>query len=122
MKAITESKGLIVNDHRGFVDESGCRRYTMTYEQLQALMASTEQKYYYQQKVADARVVECVLMREVFSRKEMYVSLIELEPATMMQYELVTGYFGELYRYDYCCKNDPSMAERIRAMNPNKQK
>ena len=55
-------------------------------------------------------------------RKEMYVSLIELDPVKMMRYELETGYYGELYRYDYCCKNDPSMAERIRAMNPKKQK
>jgi len=27
----------IVKDERGFVDESGCRRYTMTLEQLQDL-------------------------------------------------------------------------------------
>lgn len=170
---------------------------------IAGMMASTEQKYYYQQKVADAMVVECVRMREVFRReemgflrefykpeqkqcyrnastlvklmshplaknmfkkpvkyvegytyaagllpiehafikygekyidptferalkldvrKEMYVSLIELEPETMMQYELETGCFGELYRYDYACRNDPNLAERIRAINPKKLK
>lgn len=172
-------------------------------ENIAGMLAGTKQEYYYQQKVADAKVVECVLMREVFSReemgflrefynprqkhcfrnaselvklmshplaknmfqkpvkyvegythaagllpiehafvkiggkyidptfekalkldvrKELYVSLIELDPVKMMRYELETGCYGELYRYDYCCKNDPSMAERIRAMNPNKQK
>lgn len=170
---------------------------------IAGMLAGTKQEYYYQQKIADAQVVECVRMREVFSReemrflrefynpqqkhcfrnastlvklmshplaknmfqkpvryvegytyaagllpiehafvkygkkyidptferalkldvrKEMYVSLIELEPATMMQYELETGCYGELYKYDYCCKNDPSMAERIRAMNLKKLK
>lgn len=170
---------------------------------IAGMMASTEQKYYYQQKVADARVVECVRMREVFSReemrflrefynpeqkqcyrnastlvklmshplaknmfkkpvkyvegythaagllpiehafvkygekyidptfewalkldvrKEMYVALIELEPETMMQYELETGCFGELYRYDYACRNDPNLAERLRHINGNKRR
>lgn len=42
MKAITESKGPIVEDQRGFVDESGCRRYTMTYDELQALYKQME--------------------------------------------------------------------------------
>ena len=55
-------------------------------------------------------------------RKEMYVSLIELEPATMMQYELETGCYGELYKYDYYCKHDPGMAARIRSINPNRDK
>lgn len=170
---------------------------------IAGMMASTEQKYYYQQKVADARVVECVRMREVFSReemrflrefynpkqkqcyrnastlvklmshplaknmfkkpvkyvegytnaagllpiehafvkygekhidptfewalkldvrKEMYVSLIELEPEIMMQYELETNCFGELYRYDYACRNDPNLAERLRHINGNKRR
>lgn len=32
----------IVKDERGLVDESGCRRYTMTLEQLQALYKQFE--------------------------------------------------------------------------------
>lgn len=32
----------IVEDERGFVDESGCRRYTMTEQQLQALYKQFE--------------------------------------------------------------------------------
>ena len=32
----------IVEDERGFVDESGCRRYTMSREQLQALYKQFE--------------------------------------------------------------------------------
>jgi len=42
MKAITESKWPIVEDQRGFVDESGCRRYTMTYDELQSMYKQME--------------------------------------------------------------------------------
>jgi hypothetical protein len=55
-------------------------------------------------------------------RKEQYVSIIELEPAIMIKYELETGCYGELYKYDYYCKHDPGMAERIRSINPNRDK
>lgn len=54
--------------------------------------------------------------------EKMYVSLIELDPVKMIRYELETGCYGELYKYDYYCKHDPGMAARIRSINPNKEK
>lgn len=62
---------------------------------------------------------ERALKRDV--RKEMYVSLIELDPEMMAKYQWETGFYGELYQYDYLCKNQPEMAARMRAMNPNKR-
>ena len=55
-------------------------------------------------------------------RKEPYVSCIELDAATMAQYQLETGYYGDLYVYDYLCKNRPELAEKIRANNPHTKK
>lgn len=52
-------------------------------------------------------------------RKEMYASLIELDPETMDKYQLETGFYGELYQYDYLCKNRPEMAAIMRACNPH---
>lgn len=52
-------------------------------------------------------------------RKEMYVSCIELDPETMAQYQLETGYYGELYKYDYLCKHRPELAAKMRARNPH---
>ena len=52
-------------------------------------------------------------------RKEIYVSLIELDPETMAKYQLETGYYGELYQYDYLCKHRPELAAQIRARNPH---
>lgn len=60
---------------------------------------------------------ERALHRDV--RKEMYVSCIELDPKTMTRYLLETGYYGELYTYDYMCKNKPELAELTRARNQN---
>ena len=60
---------------------------------------------------------ERALHRDV--REEMYVSLIELEPLTMIRYQEETGYYGELYQYDYLCKNRPELAQHIRARNPH---
>lgn len=42
---------------------------------------------------------ERALHRDV--RKEMYVSCIELDPETMARYQLETGFYGDLYVYDY---------------------
>lgn len=42
---------------------------------------------------------ECALGLDV--RRECYVSLLELDAATMQKYERETGYYGELYRYQY---------------------
>ena len=58
---------------------------------------------------------ERALHRDV--RKEMYVSCIELDPKTMSRYQLETGFYGELYVYDYMCKNRPELAEQKRAWN-----
>lgn len=52
-------------------------------------------------------------------RKEMYVSCIELEPVTMARYQMETGFYGDLYVYDYMCKNRPELAAQIRARNPH---
>ena len=60
---------------------------------------------------------ERALHRDV--RKEMYASLIELDPATMAKYQYETGFYGELYQYDYLCKNRPEMAAKMRACNPH---
>ena len=55
-------------------------------------------------------------------RKEMYVSCIELDSETMAKYQLETGYYGELYAYDYMCKNRPELAAQIRARNPHNRR
>ena len=60
---------------------------------------------------------ERALHRDV--RKEMYASCIELDPETMARYQVETGFYGELYVYDYMCKNRPELAARIRARNPH---
>lgn len=52
-------------------------------------------------------------------RKEMYASCIELDSETMARYQLETGFYGELYVYDYMCKNRPELAVQIRARNPH---
>lgn len=52
-------------------------------------------------------------------RKELYVSCIELDPLTMAKYQLETGYYGELYVYDYMKRNRPELAAQIRARNPH---
>lgn len=63
---------------------------------------------------------EMALHRDV--RKEMYASLIELDPETMAKYQLETGYYGDLYQYDYLCKNRPELAAQIRAESPQQIK
>lgn len=71
-------------------------------------------------KVGDLYVdptFERALHRDV--RKELYAACIELDPLTMAQYQLETGYYGELYVYDYMCKNRPELAAQIRARNPH---
>lgn len=60
---------------------------------------------------------ERALHRDV--RKEIYASCIELDPETMARYQLETGFYGELYVYDYMCKNRPELAAQIRARNPH---
>ena len=60
---------------------------------------------------------ERALHRDV--RKEMYAVLIELDPETMAKYQLETGYYGELYQYDYLCKHRPETAAKMRARNPH---
>ena len=60
---------------------------------------------------------ERALHRDV--RKEIYASCIELDPETMARYQVETGFYGELYVYDYMCKNRPELAEQIRARNPH---
>ena len=63
---------------------------------------------------------ERALHRDV--RKEIYVSCIELDPETMAKYQLETGFYGELYVYDYMCKNRPELAEQVRARNPHNRR
>lgn len=63
---------------------------------------------------------ERALHRDV--RKEMYASCIELDPLTMANYQLETGYFGELYVYDYLKHNRPELAAQIRARNPHNRR
>lgn len=53
-------------------------------------------------------------------RKESYVSLIELDPLTMAQYQAETGYYGEMYRYSYFKRFRPDLAEWTRKLNPNR--
>lgn len=70
-------------------------------------------------KVGDLYVdptFERALHRDV--RKEMYVSCIELDPLTMAIYISETGRYGDLYYYDFLCKNRPKKAAEIRALNP----
>ena len=61
---------------------------------------------------------ERALHRDV--RKEMYASLIELDPETMFRYQAETGYYGDLYQYDYLRKHKPGLAAEIRARNPHR--
>lgn len=63
---------------------------------------------------------ERALHRDV--RKEMYASCIELDPETMARYQYETGFYGELYQYDYLCKNRPELAAKIRARNPHNRR
>lgn len=60
---------------------------------------------------------ERALHRDV--RNEMYASCIELDAETMAKYQYETGFYGELYVYDYMCKNRPELAAHIRARNPH---
>lgn len=55
-------------------------------------------------------------------RKEIYVSCIELDFETMAKYQIETGFYGELYVYDYMCKNRPELAEQVRALNPQNRR
>ena len=55
-------------------------------------------------------------------RKEIYVSCIELDVKTMRKYLVETGYYGELYLYDYFLRFRPELAERIRERNPHRNK
>ena len=74
-------------------------------------------------KVGDLYVdptFERALHRDV--RKELYAACIELDPLTMAQYQLETGFYGELYVYDYMCKNRPELAAQIRARNPHNRR
>lgn len=63
---------------------------------------------------------ERALHRDV--RNEIYVSCIELDPLTMAEYQLETGYYGELYLYDYFKHNRPELAQQIRARNPHNRR
>ena len=63
---------------------------------------------------------ERALRRDV--RKEMYASCIELDPLTMANYQLETGYYGELYLYDYLKRNRPEMAKQMAARNPHNRR
>lgn len=60
---------------------------------------------------------ERALKRDV--RKEMYVSLIVLDPVDMNRYQCATGFYGDLYKYDYLQKNRPELAAKFRALNPH---
>lgn len=60
---------------------------------------------------------ERALHRDV--RTELYVSCIELDFETMARYQVETGFYGDLYVYDYMCKNRPELAAHIRARNPH---
>lgn len=59
---------------------------------------------------------EMALRRDVY--EEEYVALIELDFEKMMQYQLETGYYGELYQYDYFLRHYPEKAAKIRELNP----
>ena len=74
-------------------------------------------------KVGDLYVdptFERALHRDV--RKEIYASCIELDFETMARYQVETGFYGELYVYDYMCKNRPELAAKIRARNPHNRR
>ena len=74
-------------------------------------------------KVGDLYVdptFERALHRDV--RKEIYASCIELDFETMARYQVETGFYGELYPYDYMCKNRPELAAKIRARNPHNRR
>lgn len=58
---------------------------------------------------------ERALHRDV--RKESYATLIELHPEALRKYLLDTGYYGNLYQYDYLLKHDPEKAAAIRFLN-----
>ena len=49
-------------------------------------------------------------------RKEIYASLIELEPATLRRYLLETGNYGNLYQYAYDLEHNPERAAAIRKL------
>lgn len=74
-------------------------------------------------KVGDLYVdptFERALHRDV--RNELYVSCIEFDFETMAKYQAETGFYGELYVYDYMCKNRPELAAQIRARNPHNRR
>ena len=74
-------------------------------------------------KVGDLYVdptFERALHRDV--RKEMYASCIELDFVIMANYQLETGYYGELYLYDYLKRNRPEIAAQIAARNPHNRR
>lgn len=74
-------------------------------------------------KVGDLYVdptFERALHRDV--RKELYAACIELDFETMARYQVETGFYGELYVYDYMCKNRPELAAQIRARNPHNRR
>ena len=74
-------------------------------------------------KVGDLYVdptFERALHRDV--RKELYAACIELDFETMAKYQVETGFYGELYVYDYMCKNRPELAAQIRARNPHNRR
>ena len=48
-------------------------------------------------------------------RKEQYASLIELDCDSMTRIEMETGYYGNLYEYDYLKKKRPELAKKIAA-------
>lgn len=52
-------------------------------------------------------------------RFEHYVSCLELDKETLNRYQFETGYYGELYRYDYALRHRPELAARIRQINPH---
>lgn len=60
---------------------------------------------------------ERALHRDV--RREMYASCLELDAETMCQYQSETGYYGELYLYDYLQRFRPELAASMRARNPH---
>ena len=55
-------------------------------------------------------------------RNEYYVSCIELDPLTMAEYQLETGYYGELYQYAWLKQYRPELAEKIRSLNPHNRR
>lgn len=55
-------------------------------------------------------------------RNEHYVSCIELDPLTMAEYQLETGYYGELYQYAWLKQYRPELAEKMRALNPHNRR